>query len=143
MGIHKVYYTEEKIDIKSLNQLFENEFGDKYTYKSSNASNNAISKVVSGKSNDAFTVIKNAYHRTVISLQDIDGKTYINFGEDTLEWWLNLLNNNFGFIGSLIIRLIYGDGDGFYDEIQATVKNNLQVEEQEIKVGLGALFGNK
>lgn len=141
------FYTEDELTIEQLEQILKQHLGDKYKIDVKKKSSNLAVKLVSTEKMDMITVGKNAYHRTVIRIQTIkdeflpSGKrTSIYFDDATLAWWLDLLHSNFGLIGSLIIRLIYGTGDGFYQEIERAVKDNVDGKQETIKTGL---FGVK
>ena len=142
MAIHTYYYTTEMIDLATIESVLKEKLADKYEYKASKAGN-MVSKMVTGTVKDTLCVSKNAYHRTVVSLEETKENTNIYFTEDELAGWLSFLYSNCGFIGMGIIKLIYGNGDGFYDEVQNTIKENFDVKEGKVDIGLGQLFKKK
>lgn len=137
----------ENPSIEDLESLLKEKLGDKYTYKSSRKANSLAGKLVNSKSKDSVTVIKNAYHRTVVSVSTVDDasldtgkRTNIFFSEATLAGWLGFLHKEGGFIGRIIIRIIYGVSDEIYDEVKSTIKTNIKGADETHEVGLGALF---
>ena len=104
-------------------------------------------QIIGGVANDQIKVIKNAYHRTVVSLlvsddTDMSGKkaTFIYFSEAELATWLPMLRKEGGLIGWGIIRLIYGGSDEIYDAVKNTIKENIDVIVETHNHGLSALF---
>ena len=49
-------------------------------------------------------------------------ETYLHFDGATLKWWLGLLHRNFGFIGVIILRLMYGSSDASDNDIVDAIK---------------------
>lgn len=138
------YKTAEVNTIEDIERVVTNHFEDKYTYKLTKKASTAGQLI--GKSQvDSFTVIKNAYHRSVVvvDFNSKDNSTSIRFEDYTLAGWLGFLNNQVGFIGSLIIRLIYGSGGDFYSDVENSIKTNIDGEDITLDVGLGALFKKK
>ena len=132
--------------IEDVEKVLKEKLGDKYEFKLKKASGIA-SQMVGGAAHDQVTVIKNAYHRTVVSVQiaddtDVSGKkaTFIYFSEAELAGWLRILHKEVGFIGAFIIRLIYGSSDDIYDAVKDTIKDNLNIVVEVHKAGLSALF---
>lgn len=140
----------ENPTVEEVEKLLKEELGNKYELKLSRKSTNLAGKLITGSTSDAVTVIKNAYHRTKVNVTTIDdassetGKhTSIYFSEATLAGWLLLLHHQAGLLGRLIIRLIYGDSSGFYEEIENVIKTNFKGEDETKDVGLTALFKKK
>lgn len=140
----------DNTSIEDLESLIKTKLGDKYTYASSRKKNSLAGKLINGSSADSITVIKNAYHRTVVSISTFDDptletgkRTTIYFSEATLAGWLGVLNNNAGFLGSIIIGLIYGKSHEIYKEVENLVKTNINGEDETLDVGLGSLFKKK
>lgn len=140
----------ENPTIEDLEALLKEKLGDKYTYKSSRKASSLAGQLVNSKSKDSVTVIKNAYHRTVVSVATVDDssldtgkRTNIFFSEATLAGWLGLLNKEGGFIGRIIIRAIYGTSDEIYDEVKNLIKKNIKGEDETHEVGLSTLFKKK
>ncbi|NHN25304.1 hypothetical protein FIA58_006400 [Flavobacterium jejuense] len=136
--------------LEEVEKLLKEKLGNKYELKLSRKSTHLAGKLITGSTTDAITVIKNAYHRTKVNVTTIDdassntGKhTSIYFSEATLAGWLLLLHNQAGLLGRLIIRLIYGNSDAFYEEIDSIIKTNIKGEEETKEVGLGTLFKKK
>ena len=137
----------ENPTIENIEKVLKDNLKDKYEYKIKKKASSLAGKLVNGSSGDSVTVIKNAYHRTVITVITIDdvlaesGKTTaIYFSEDEIAGWLGFLRKEGGLIGGLIIRLIYGGGDGFYEEVEKTVKTNIKGQDETLEVGLGSLL---
>lgn len=137
----------ENPTIEDLEALLKEQLGDKYTYKSSRKATSLAGQLVNSKSKDSITVIKNAYHRTVVSVSTVDDssldtgkRTNIFFSEATLAGWLGLLHKEGGFIGRIIIRAMYGVSDEIYDEVKSTIKANIKGADETHEVGLAALF---
>lgn len=145
-----IFRAFENPTIEDLEALLEKKLGDKYTYKSSRKATSLVGKIANSKSADSVTVIKNAYHRTVVSVETIDDasldtgkRTSVYFSEATLAGWLGLLHKEGGFIGRIIIRAIYGFSDEIYDEVKTTIKTNINGEDETTEVGLSTLFKKK
>ncbi|MGB1248216.1 MAG: hypothetical protein ACPG4Z_04975 [Chitinophagales bacterium] len=138
MGKYQQLYTKDNITLSKVEALYKEKFGDKYEYTAQEASKGML-----GSKPASLLVVKNAYHRTNVRLTENEGSTFINFDDSELVWWLGILRNNLGFIGALVIDLIYGDGDGFYGEVESVIRENFNIEVEEINTGIGALFGKK
>ncbi|SFW39987.1 hypothetical protein [Cellulophaga fucicola] len=145
----EVYKAVDHPTIEDVEKVLKEKLGDKYEYKLRKKAGIA-GQMVGGVNYDNITVIKNAYHRTVVGLETTSSSspsvpkfTTINFSEATLAGWLGFLNNQVGFIGSFIIRLIYGGDSEIYDEVRETIKNNMNIEVEVHEAGLGALFKKK
>lgn len=145
-----IFNATDNPTIEEVENLVKSKLGDKYTYKSQRKSNSMAGKILNGSSADALTVIKNAYHRTVVSVETIpdpslsSGKrTSIYFSDATLAGWLGLLHKEGGFVGRMIIRAIYGAKDEIYDEVEKVVKTNINGQDETTEVGLGSLFKKK
>lgn len=136
--------------IEDLETLLKEKLGDKYTYKSSRKATSLAGKIMDSRAKDSVTIIKNAYHRTVVSVETGDDssletgkRTNIFFSEATLAGWLGLLHKEGGFIGRIIIRIIYGVSDEIYEDVKSTVKTNVKGENETHEVGLSTLFKKK
>lgn len=145
-----VFRAFENPTIEELEALLKEKLGDKYTYKSSRKATSLAGKLIDSRAKDSVTVIRNAYHRTVVSIETVDDtslatgkRTSVYFSEATLAGWLGFLHKEAGFIGRIIIRIIYGVSDEIYDEVKSTVKTNIKGENETHEVGLGALFKKK
>jgi len=145
-----VFRAFENPAIEDLETLLKEKLGDKYTYKSSRKATSLAGKLMDSKSKDSVTVIKNAYHRTVVSVETVDDasldtgkRTSVYFSEATLAGWLGLLHKEGGFIGRIIIRTIYGFSDEIYDVVKSTIKTNINGEDETHEVGLSTLFKKK
>ncbi|WP_435314824.1 hypothetical protein [Cellulophaga fucicola] len=145
----EVYKAVDHPTIEDVEKVLKEKLGDKYEYKLRKKASIA-GQMVGGVNYDNITVIKNAYHRTVVGLETTSSSspsvpkfTTINFSEATLAGWLGFLNNQVGFIGRIIIRLIYGGDSEIYDEVRETIKNNMNIEVEVHEAGLGALFKKK
>ncbi|WP_103867537.1 hypothetical protein [Aquimarina sp. I32.4] len=144
-----VFKAIENPSIEDVEKLIKEKLGDKYTYKSSRKANNIAGKIMNSHAEDAITIIKNAYHRFVVVVDTTKDPTSENgqytcfrFSSEELAGWLRFLRNEVGFIGSFIIRLIYGGDDPIYEEVKNIVKDNFKIEEQTIDVGLRSLLKN-
>ena len=143
------YKGPENLKIEDVEKVLKEKLGEKYELKFKKGS--GIGGQMLGRAAyDEITVIKNAYHRTVVSLEvpkdtDMSGKkcTIIHFSEAELAPWLRILGREVGFIGLFIIGLMYGRKDEIYDEVKNTIKNNLNVEVETLDVGLKSLFKKK
>lgn len=136
--------------IEDVEKLLQENLGAKYEYKLKKKSASLAGKIMNGSAGDAITIIKDAYHRTVVTITTFEDsgtasgkRTSLYFSEDELAGWLGFLNKQTGLIGHLVIRAIYGSGDGFYEEVEQAIKKNLKGEDETHSVGLGALFGKK
>lgn len=145
-----IFTAFENPTIEELETLLKEKLGDKYTYKSTRKANSLAGKLVNSKSKDSVTVIKNAYHRTVVSVEtgddsslDTGKRTSVYFSEATLAGWLGLLHKEGGFIGRIIIRMIYGVSDEIYEDVEKTIKTNIKGEDETHEFGLGTLFKKK
>lgn len=145
-----IFNATENPTIEDIEKVIKSKLGDKYKYKLFKKSNSLAGKLINGSSMDSVTVIKNAYHRYVVSVETIkdpmseSGKhTSIYFSEETLAGWLGFLYNEVGFIGRIIIRAIYGTSDEIYAEVENVVKTNIKGEDKTVEAGLGSLFKKK
>ncbi|WP_349663291.1 hypothetical protein IZU89_11455 [Cellulophaga lytica] len=145
----ELYKAVDHPTIEDVEKVLKEKLGDKYEYKLKKKASLAVA-MVGGAAQDQITVIKNAYHRTVVGLQTTSSSspsvpkyTTINFSEATLAGWLGFLNNQVGFIGRIVIRLIYGSDSEIYDEVRNTIKDNMNIEIEVHEAGLGALFKKK
>lgn len=140
----------ENPTIEDLEKVLTDKLGDKYQFKSSRKAKSLAGKLVKGSGEDSITVIKNAYHRTVVSISTVDDpsldtgkRTSIYFSEVTLSGWLSLLHKEAGFIGRFIIRLIYGGSSEIYKDVENTVKENIKGEDETFDAGLGSFLKKK
>ncbi|WP_299117061.1 hypothetical protein [uncultured Winogradskyella sp.] len=136
--------------IEDIEKVLTDKLGDTYKYKTNKKATSLVGKMAGGSKRDSVTVIKNAYHRTVVSVETFNDhtsesgkRTNIYFSEDTLAGWLAFLNKEAGFLGRIIIRLIYGNGGGFYQEVEQVVKTNINGKDETVEVGLSTLFKKK
>lgn len=150
MGIFEttVYHTYNQVDIHSLGAHFKDVFGEKYKVKV-NEKHTGVKKIVTGKSMDVVLLTKNAYHRLNVSIADSgdqlteSGKKefYINFIQAPSKGWMNFLRKEAGFVGGLILGLIFGKADEFHSEVIEAVDKKYDLHER--KVGLGTVFKKK
>ncbi|SDH49051.1 hypothetical protein [Winogradskyella thalassocola] len=145
-----IFRADENPSIEEIEKLLIEKLGDKYQYKSTRKATSLAGKLVKSNSVDGITVIKNAYHRTVVSTETIDDasldsgkRTSIYFSEATLAGWLSLLHNEAGFIGRIIIRAIYGSSDEIYTEVETTIKTNIKGEDETNEYGLGSFLKSR
>ncbi|MCL5245169.1 hypothetical protein M4I21_05070 [Cellulophaga sp. 20_2_10] len=145
----EIYKAVDHPTIEDVEKLLIEKLGDKYEYKLKKEAGLA-GKMMGGAGSDQITVIKNAYHRTVVGIERTSSSsaavpkfTTINFSEATLAGWLGFLHNQVGFIGRIIIRLIYGSDSEVYDDVRNTIKDNMNIEVEVHEAGLGALFKKK
>ena len=145
-----IFRAFENPTIEDLEALLKEKLGDKYTYKSSRKSTSLAGKLLNSNAANSVTIIKNAYHRTVVSTETVDDpsldtgkRTSIYFTEATLAGWLGLLHKEGGFIGRIIIRAIYGASDEIYKDVEKTIKTNVKGEDETMELGLGSLFKKK
>lgn len=145
-----IFNATENPTIDDVEKVIKSKLGEKYKYKSFRKSNSLAGKLINGSSMDSITVIKNAYHRYVVSVNTIDDpsldsgkRTSIYFSEETLAGWLGFLYKEVGFIGRIIIRAIYGASDEIYAEVENVVKTNIKGQDETTEVGLGSLFKKK
>lgn len=145
-----IFNATDNPTIEEIEMVIKSKLGDKYTYKSNRKTSSIAGKIFNGSSADSITVIKNAYHRTVVSVETIpdpslpSGKrTSIYFSEVTLAGWLGLLHKEGGFLGRMIISAIYGAKDEIYGEVEKVVKTNVNGQDETSEVGLGAFLKNK
>ncbi len=124
MGKIQQLFTKDNITIAQLEKLYKDKYGDTFKFKAKNMS---------------LTIEKNAYHLTTIYLQKNADITFITFDEEDVSWWIKMLVKSFGLIGSLILGLIYGKADEFYEDVQSVIKANYSVEVEEVNVGLSAI----
>ncbi|SNR14210.1 hypothetical protein [Tenacibaculum jejuense] len=143
----KTYYTEGDILIDQVEDILVENFGDTYKYKVNRKAKSIAGKIATGGAADHIVVIKNAYHRMVITLDKVkDPRTItgeantIVFSEATVAGWLAFFNKEVGIIGHFIIRAIYGKANEFYTEVEKAVKDNIKGKEETINVGLSAIF---
>ncbi len=144
------YYTDQLTTVEQVEEVVKKGLKDKYEYKVNKKSESLAGKIIKGATVDNIVVIKNAYHRNVISINTMKDPrvtsgevTTIVFSEATVAGWLAFLNKQVGIVGHLIIRLIYGKGDGFYEEVERVVKSNIKGREETVDVGLTAMFKKK
>ncbi len=142
-----LFYAFDNPTIEEIEDIIKSKLGDKYTYKSSRKKNSLAGKLINGSTKDSITVIKNAYHRYVVSVEtnkdpssETGKTTVVYFNNQELAGWLKLLYKEAGFIGQIIIGLIYGKSNEIYDDVIKTVKTNLRGEDKTYEVGLGAFF---
>ncbi len=120
----EVFKGAENLKIEDVEKVLKQKLGEKYELKLKKATGIG-GQMIGGAANDQITVIKNAYHRTVVSLMvaddtDMNGKkaTFIYFSEAELATWLRILRKEAGLIGAGIIRLIYGGSDEIYEDVK-------------------------
>lgn len=142
----EVFKAAENLKIEDVEKVLKQKLGEKYELKLKKASGIG-GQMIGGVANDQVTVIKNAYHRTVVSLMvgddtDMSGKkaTFIYFSEAELATWLRMLRKEGGLIGWGIIRLIYGGSDEIYDAVKNTIKENIDVIVETHEHGLRTMF---
>lgn len=144
------YRAFENPTLEEVEKLLKEKLGDKYELKLTRKSSNIASALLNRSNTDGVTVIKNAYHRTKVNVTTIDdatsntGKhTSIYYSEAELAGWLSFLHKQSGLLLRLVIRLIYRNSDGFYEEVDTVIKSNFKGEEETKEVGIGSLFKKK
>lgn len=145
-NVLKTTYVDGIVDIKSIHELLDEKLGKKYKVKFVPKSN-SVMQMIGGDKQDQVFIIKNAYHRTYISLTHLNkqlgienDETLFGFNRDDLNWWLAFLHNNTGIIGALIIRLLYGSSEPFDKEILEALKSKFDVKTREDNYGLSKLW---
>jgi hypothetical protein len=58
----------------------------------------------------------------LLFIPDSAAETYLHFDGAMLKWWLGLLHRDFGFIGVIILCLMYGSNDAFDNHIVDAIK---------------------
>lgn len=139
-------YIKETISLKDLHQILNERLGKTYKVKYIDKKNMAL-QLMGASKDDALLIEKNAYHRTYIHTEFISqqqgastDETIVMFNTATLKGWLKVVHNNFGFIGAIIIRLIYGSNEAFDKDILDAIKSSYQLHEREVNIGLSAMW---
>lgn len=139
-----IYYSYQSLDIASLGQFISNTFGEKYTVKI-NEKQTGVKKIVTGNPMDTILVTKNAYHRLMITLYDSgdiqtdsgNKEFYLNFAKAPSKGWMKSLRRETGAIGGIVLRLIFGNADGFQSEVIKAIEEKYNLQSK--KVGLGGV----
>lgn len=144
------YKTFGNLTVEDVEKLLKSKIGDKYEVKLSKKATSVAGKLLTDSATDSVIVIKNAYHRTKVNVVSVDdastetGKhTSIYYSEAKLTGWLGLLHGQAGLLGKLAIRLMYGNADDFYDDVDHVIKINIKGEDVTNEVGIGSLFRKK
>ena len=145
-----IFNATENPTIEDLEKVIKVKLGDKYTYKSTRKAKSTAGKLLNSSSADSVTVIKNAYHRTTVSLETIKDaslstglRTSVYFSEAKLAGWLTLLHREGRWLGRIIIRTIYGVSSPIYQEVKDAVKLNIKGEDETSEVGLASFLRKK
>lgn len=139
-------YVDGIIDIEAVHKILEEKIGNKYKVKFVKKGN--LAKQFLGAQNyDQIHIIKNAYHRTYISLNHLNkqlgiekDETHFQFNTEDCAAWMSFLNRNFGLVGAGIIRLIYGSGKPFNNDILEALKASYEVKSREENYGISKLW---
>ncbi|CAM4126842.1 MULTISPECIES: hypothetical protein [Flavobacterium] len=144
------YKTFDNTTAEQVEKLLKDKLGNKYEIKLSKKATSMAGKLFTDAANDSVTVIKNAYHRTKVNVATIDDPssetgayTAISYSEAKLTGWLSILHGQAGLLGKLVIRLIYGNADEFYEEVDNVIKVNIKGVEETKNVGIASLFNKK
>jgi len=140
--MHTSFVAKGIISAEDVFKTFEQKLGDKYKVTFEKKSGNAVTRAISGKSEDKVLIAKNAYHRTFVFVNHdtVNNETYFGFDEATVKGWLKLVGRQSGLIGHIIINLSYGKGTQFYQDVVNVIKETYKPEERTINVGLSALW---
>ncbi len=146
--IVKQNISRQKVTAKEIADMLTSKLGEGYKVEFKPKANVGKQMIVGGMKHDSVLIIKNAYHRMRVHVQEwnapgtTEQKEY-HFLFDTSEISpvLKFLGRETGMIGRFIIEMIYGDSDEFYDTVINHIKNEYPIEVKETQVGLNALFG--
>ncbi len=143
---HEMTYMNGLVDLQDLHKLIDEKLGGKYMVKFLKKGN-AGQQMLGGEKFDQILIAKNAYHRTLISVDQLPkqvgqekDETYIHFNRATLKGWLQFLYDNTGFIGGGIINMCYGNNKEFDDDILKALQTKYEIKKREMNTGISALW---
>lgn len=134
------YKTDKSVSAEELHKMYETSLGSKYKVKLEKKGKNAIVSAFKGVANDQIFIAKNGYHRTYVVPFQEGNNTHFRLVESTTSPWITFLSRQTGLIGIGVIRLIYGNGKEFYEDVINVLRTEVNVEEGQQNVGLSALW---
>lgn len=142
-----INYIPGNVTIEQINEAINSKLKDKYKVELLKKGSVAA-QAFGGKASDGVFIVKNAYHRTFITLsfspksesQQPEDETILSFDNDGLKWWLKFLRNQTGLIGSFIIDAMYGKSKEFYTDVEDAIKDKFNLTQREENVGISKLW---
>ena len=136
MASYSLFKTTKKIGENQ--QVFEElnkKFGGKYKVEFNKASSGAM-QFVTGNTTDYIAIKKNAYHGVTLGVSPADAS--IDYQTITISAYtpnaiVRQIFGRTGILDLLIIKLIWGSGNDFYDEID----NFITTEFEGVGVDMG------
>ena len=129
MSNYSVFKT--KREINGNQQLLEEvtkKFGEKYNVGENKASTGAM-KFLTGNDTDYVSIKKNAYHAMSMLItpkgEGIDYQT-ISVSAYIPNTIVKQIISNGGFLADILIRLFFGSGKDFYNEIDEFIEKDLE-----------------
>ena len=142
MASYSLFKTTKQIgDNQQVFEDLSKKFGSKYKLEFNKASTGAM-KFVTGNTTDCILIKKNAYHGVTLSVsvkdENIDYQT-IAINAYIPNSIVRQLFGRTGILDLLIIKLIWGSGNDFYDEID----NFITTEFEGVGVDTGIINSTK
>jgi hypothetical protein len=134
------YTVAGTVQVEDLHTRYAEKLGAKYTVKLELKGKNMLQSALKGVGENRVFIAKNAYHRTMVTPVHTNGMTTFKFDESSVSPWLTALSRQTGLIGSLAIRIIYGDGKDFYADVTDVLRSSYPVTEQTLNVGISTLW---
>ncbi|MCD9017345.1 hypothetical protein [Parachryseolinea silvisoli] len=134
------YTVAGTVQVEELHKQYAEKLGAKYKVKLELKGKNMLQSTLKGVGENRVFIAKNAYHRTMVTPVHTDGMTTFRFDESSVSPWLTVLSRQTGLIGSLAIRIIYGDGKDFYADVTDVLRSSYPVTEQTLNVGISTLW---
>jgi hypothetical protein len=134
------YTVAATVQVEDLHKQYEEKLGTKYKVKLELKGKNMLQSTLKGVGENRVFIAKNAYHRTMVTPVHKDGITTFRFDESSVSPWLTALSRQTGLIGILVIRIIYGNGKEFYEDVTDVLRSSYPVTEQTLNVGISTLW---
>ncbi|NRS87523.1 hypothetical protein HNQ02_000430 [Flavobacterium sp. 7E] len=142
-----INYIPGNVTIEQINEAIQSKLKDKYKVELLKKGSVAA-QAFGGKSTDGVFIVKNAYHRTFITLsfiskeesQQPEDQTMVSFDNDGLKWWLKILSKEVGFIGGFILKTMYGKSNDYYEDIENALKDKFELKQREENFGVSKLW---
>ena len=141
-------FTEDNVNLEELEIYLKEKLGDKIKVKFVKKAN-AAQRMLGGKDSDTIRIENNAYHLFYISTEavvagefgdiDVNNATKIYIDKTELKGFLGIVYSNFGFIGTLIIDLIYGKATEFYKDLDNALASKYKIRRVQIETGINGL----